>query len=302
VNHSAATPIIAGADRLVGHVQPIHERALRAMKALGEHRLEDARKNLDALHTSEPADRAWRHHLLGQLAMAQGNLDVAEKLFQSAAGLALQWGLGQDPPLTDALRLTTDAFTHLGRAHRRKDRLDQAIQAHRAGYQLRCEHGSEEERWESASELGLDHHLAGKFDDAIRWYEQAMDHALRTVENPLRRQAESRGRIAHALLSGGRFEEAATAARAARELWRRHDPGGLAAFRAELHLATALLAQAREQFEVDPAKVRTLAEEAVEQLTVARDELAAFGRDAASDVRACDDQLDFAARLRAAIA
>jgi tetratricopeptide (TPR) repeat protein len=283
--------------RPIGRVQPKHDRALRAVKALQEDRLDDAQNNVDAIPTDHPAPSAWKLYLQGRITFTLGEIASARNYFAQAAALALQRDPGGEFPEVDLCRLAGESLTHLGRAYRRAEQLDQAIRAHEASFQLRREHGSLEEQWESAADLGLDYDLARRFADAATWYERAQVLARRSSEAPLRKQAETTERLCATLLALQRFDEAEQAGRLAHALWREHDPGCIEVFRSEFQIGHALLAHAQALFDADPTGVWRLLEGAVESLTLARRELIAFGAEGAEDARSCEEQLDFAQRL-----
>ncbi len=281
-------------------VQP-GARALAALKALTENRLDDARTNVEEMPGHDPSDRAWKALLSGQIALAEGDLRTAESDLQTAAALALDYGLRDSAVAPKMFRLAARALNALGRTHRRRERLGGAARAHRAAYHLRAEYGSEDERWESAMDAGLDHHLARQPESAAEWLRRSLEHARRAVEEPLRKQALALGELCATLRTMERLDDAVAAARSARSLWRECDPGCRDGFRAELRVGHALLVQAQAQLDSNPEQARAHLEESIHCLAAARDELAAFGPEVLSDLRSCEDQLDFAGRLRASL-
>lgn len=277
-------------------VEPTHERAIRALKALDEGRWVDARKNADALPDVPIAELAWKTYLRGRVHLALNELKQAEVALERTAALAMEWA----PPSEntgsrfDAIRLSAEALEHLGRVYRRGERGERAIRAHLAAYRLRCEHGSAFEPWESAESLAVDYSLRGEFVEAKSWYERAIGHALSAgVEC----QAKSLGGLSAVQLAQGDSQAATEAARAACELWRNHSAGSVTRFLAEKQLGLCALRQAEARFEADPLRAGELVAGAIAVLAVAHREIAAFGAEASEEARECAELLDFARRL-----
>ncbi|MBU0716713.1 MAG: hypothetical protein KJ749_00560 [Planctomycetes bacterium] len=84
---SAEPPEIFERARPPGFVQPDHERAIRALRALAEERLNDAASNIEAIPESLPILQTWKQLLGGMLAIARGELSRARDLLSEAAGL-----------------------------------------------------------------------------------------------------------------------------------------------------------------------------------------------------------------------
>ena len=145
--------------------------------------------------------------------------------------------------------------------------------------------------------LAVDCTVRRRDDEAQHWCRVAIDLAVKTIEEPTRKQAQSWGRLATTLTSLSRHEEAVAAARTARDLWRKHDRSVVTAARADVDLAGVLMKYAESVYESDAAQARTLLNEALAFLTTAADELPPFGVEAAADVRRCTEQTDFARRL-----
>ena len=73
--------------RPVGAVQSAREEALRALKALDDHRPGDADKHLATLPDSQPGDRAWKFLISGLVAVERVRFAEAEAfLLQAWAG------------------------------------------------------------------------------------------------------------------------------------------------------------------------------------------------------------------------
>lgn len=284
-----------------GRVGPTHERATRAVKAIEENRLEDARRNAEAIPDAAIGDRAWKLYLLGRLRIENGELTEADAFFQNSAALAVQWGLEEPSFPSHPLRLAAEALEALGRCHRRREALDYALHAHQAAYHLRCEHGSAEEQWESAESLSLDFMLSRKFEEARTWSTRAVQHATTAGDPAFAKRAKSQGSLCTILVALGQFQPAVAEARAACELWRRWGPGERARFRAEMDLGDALLRQAQVLVDADPATAKVLLDDAFHTIENAQRELSAFGPDAADDVQSCHDLLDFTGRLLASV-
>ena len=295
---AAAQPL----RRPQGAVTPAHPRAARALEAIERGHTKAARAHLDALPAEESLDGAWRILLSGLLALQQSELEPARELLLRAASLAPVWTTAGGPTdLSAALRLSARALESVGWIFRRQDHPEQAYRAHLAAFHARCEHGSIEEVWESAVSLGLDADLARRYDVAQNWYHQAIAQAATASQEPHRRQAVAWAHLASSHVEAGQFLEAVSAARTARDCWRRHDPGCLAAALADVKLGYALLKLGQSQYESDPGDARAVLVEAVQWLTTSREGLRAFGASQMADVQWCDEQLDFAARLLAGL-
>jgi tetratricopeptide (TPR) repeat protein len=280
--------------------QPAHERAQRALKALDEDRLPDARMNTQAIAEDADADRAWKRHLEGLIAFREGELSAAVTLLERAAAVALQCAVRSADGDSDMVRLAARSLLQVGCAQRRRERLTEAIRAHQAAHRLGAECGTTEDRWRNEMEIGLDDHLLGRLDRAADWFRRAIESAKGAADAPHARQARAWARLCAALSALARLDESLDAARQARDAWLAHDPGCLERFRAEAHVAAALLALAQERLDTPP-QARTLIDEAVDLLSRARAELAAFGDDTRDEVLSCDERLDFARRLLAAL-
>lgn len=283
--------------RPTGHVRPTNERAVLALKAIHESRWPDAQKHIAAIPESPLREYAWRMYLAGLLASECNDFPKSETPLLAAASAAFVVGFAEEKSVAaDELRLGAAALEKLGTALRRQERLD-AYQAHLAAYRLREEHGSLDECWETAMSLAVDCTVARRDDEAQRWCRVAIDLAVKTPDQPIAKQAQSWDRLATALTSLGRHEEAVAAAKTAREFWRKHDRSAVTAARADLDVAHALVESAKSLYENDAAQARTFLNEAFAFLTKAADELPPYGVEAAADVRRCTEQADFARRL-----
>jgi len=281
-----------------GWVQPTHERALLALKAINESRWSDADKHVAAIPESPLYDYAWKVYLAGRLAAERHDFPAAEARFLEAASAALVSGLADEKNVsTDAMRLGAAAMEKLGCAYRRQERLDDAHHSHRAAYCLRQEHGSFDERWETAMSLAVDCTVARRHDEAQRWCRVAIGLAAAASDQPAAKQAQAWSRLSAALTALGRHEEAVAAARTARDFWRMHDIAAVTAARADLEVAQALMKFGESVYERDATAARTILSEALECLTTAAEELPPFGPEAADDVRRSAELTDFARRL-----
>ncbi|MEK7731397.1 MAG: hypothetical protein AAB363_06025 [Planctomycetota bacterium] len=288
--------------RPTGNVQPANERAVLALKAIHESRWSDAEKRIAAIPESPLGEYAWKMYLDGLLAGERNEFPKSETALLAAASAAFVVGFGDEKSVAaDALRLAAAAMEKLGYAHRRQERLADAYHAHLAAYRLREEHGSSDERWETAMSLAVDCTVSRRDDEAQRWCRVAIDLAVETSQQPIAKQAQSWGRLAFALISLGRHDEAVAAARTARDLWRIHDRSAVTAARADVDLAGALMKHAESIYESECAQARKLLSEALAFLATAADELPPFGPEAAADVRRCAEQTDFARRLLASL-
>jgi len=81
-------------------------------------------------------------------------------------------------------------------------------------------------------------------------------------------------------------------------LWRDVDGSSAEVPLAEVVLGTALLRQGQSGAETDPARACAGLEAAMDALSKAGEALRAFGAEYAADVALCEEQIDFARRLR----
>jgi hypothetical protein len=241
----------------------------------------------------------WKLYLHGCLAIEQADFDVAEPLFLQAFSLAFVNGMGEEDGVDgESLRLAARVLDRVGWIYRRKDRPVDAIRTHLAAYSLRRQHGSFEEVWETATELGLDADVARRYEDARRWHRVAIEVAEKTAEEPARRQAVAWTNLSRSCGDDGKHDEAVSAARTARNWWREHELGAVTAARADGRLGGALLKQGEALHGGDDKLAKAVLDESVEWLATAAEALAAFGPDHAAEAQSCLEQKDFAERLR----
>lgn len=287
----------------LGFVQPPHDRARRALIALEERRFRDAEEHIAALPETDIVDRAWRLVLRGMLHIGRKQLSAARADLLEAAALAFGCQYDDaDVPRPELIRLAALALCRAGWVYRRHDRPRDAYRLHRTSYALRCAHGSAAEQWEAALELALDAQIEKRFDVATQWLDRAAEHAAAahsTDGAPPASVMTARtwSQRAALLTDAARLEDAVPAARKAAALWHAARAAEPDAPVADARLGHALLRQAEALYEHDPARALDAARESLALLATARDELLAFGEDAAEDAAWCADQVEFARRL-----
>ena len=302
MNETPGKSLSQTGTRPTGFVKPTHERALSALKAIEANQIADAEKHIAAIPDSPLIDRAWKLLLRGLLAVRQADFAAAEVPLLQACSVGLIAGLGKrenaDP---DALRFCALALHHAGRVYRRQDRPEDAFHAHLAAHHLRQQHGSLDELWETAIELGLDADVDRRYREGQEWHRTAIDIAERTSEEPERKQAVAWSNLAVSHAESGGYDEAVSAARTARDWWRQHDIGAATAAQADLKLGGVLLKQGEALHERGDPSAKAALGEAVEWLAAAHKALQAFGPDNAADAQLCLEQQDFAHRLLASL-
>ena len=281
----------------MGDVQPTHEQAVRALRALAGLRHADAERHAAAAPEAPLLARSWKLLIRGLLTIERTELRDAEPLLLQAAALAFIDAVGEGDEGSSASRVAAKALHHLGWVYRREERVAEAVRVHRAALLLRERFGSFEELWETTCELGLDADVARSFDEAERSHHQAIDLATRCTQEPVRREAVARTNLATSLAESHRYEHAVAAARSARDAWRRHDVTVATAVEADLNLGSTLLMHGQSLSEREDANARSVVAEATEFLTIAHQGLSAFGSDYAAQAACCRAQLDFANRL-----
>lgn len=243
----------------------------------------------------EAIDYAWRLLLSAMLRLKRGEWISAEPLLREVAETA---GTGHD---SDILRVGARVLDRLGWLYRRQDRPDQAYRVHLAAYHIRDRHGSHEELWETATDLGIDADLARRYAVAQAWHRAAIEAGTRAAEQPTAKQAMAWTNLSSSLTKGGLHDQAVEAARTARSRWLEHDIADVSAARADMNLGCALLRLGEFLHDRDVDKCQVALDEASEWLTLSREALLAFGPQHAADTRWCEEQIDFAKRLRATL-
>jgi len=285
--------------RPIGPVQPEEESTVRAMRALERGRLGEAEKYIDLIPDSEPVGHTWKLFVQGLLAVERGDLAFAGPLLLQVASQASHEGEALQTPFDlTMLRLSARALEKVGWIYRRQDRPDDAYRTHRLAYDIRAKHGSFEEVWEAATSLGLDADLARRYEDGQAWHRVAIEAGGHAAEQPQRKRAVAWTNLAASLTKSGSHDRAVEAARTARSWWHKHDITAVSAARADMILGGTLLKQGEALHGSDPERAGTVLEEATEWLTASREALLAFGPDNAVDADWCDQQADFARRLR----
>jgi hypothetical protein len=298
-------------------VQPLGESAVQAIKALDDGRLRDAEEHIDAAEDDTPLDGLWRQFLRALAAAKRGDFAVALPLLRAVAAEAPTMTHGLKPARSsadstpgacldrDILRLAARALEHVGRIYHRQDRPQGCYDAHRDAYDIRNKHGSFEEVWESAGSLGMAADLGGRHADGQAWYRIAAEAGAKANEDAESKQASAWSNLSASLIESGLHDQAVDAARTAQHWWHKHDIGDVAAARADMNLGNALLKLGESLHDRDPARAKAILEEAIEWLGSSREALLAFGhegppfsRSTYADARWCDEQADFARRLR----
>lgn len=278
-------------------IEPPAKRGALAVAALGDGRLADAAKHIQAMDEATPLERAWKLSLAGRLAVAKTQWDQAEgSLLRAFAVAHVECRDAKD--VSDAARLCIHVLTRVGWIHRRKERAAQARRYHLAAFDLAERSGSFDELWEIATELGLDAEVLGDYADARTWHQRAVTFGERAGVEPVRLQAAACGNLSRILLQGGAADQATAIAEKALGLWRQFDPGALEVPRAERRLGECMLKQAETMVSDRPETARGLLDEALGRLNAAREALEAFGPAGAVDAESCAETIDFATRLR----
>lgn len=275
--------------------------------------------------------QVWVWIVTGLVREARGDLSEATRAFEDAARLRNPVSMrtpvreSERDPLrcaserasgsaievqeSDAWRVRALALECLGRMLRRMDDPIRAKEAHRESLDTRETFGSWEECWRSAHELAQDAWVSGDAEDAIRWHRKAEAHAASLGEEGAQLRAESLRDLARVLHEKGDAGGAIAAAAASMEIKNRLEPSGLGTFRTALELARYRVAQFARALDVTPIEVpRTEGHGSAESLdsvmrdvAALREEFRAWAWDGSDDVSQCEDILDFAGRLRAAV-
>ena len=286
--------------RPLGFLQPTHERAVRAMKALKEKRLADAAGHIAALPDSPLIECAWKSLLAGLSAIERLDFATAETVLREAAEVASRDQTSSElSEQAVRARLSATALEKIGWLRRRRDHAQQAYTVHLEAYRLREAWGSAEELWETAISLGQDARVARRIEEAQTWFEKAVVHAGVADLEACRLRAVAYAQLAVVLTDRGRHEQAVDAARSALAQWRQHDPGGVDTARALMELSHALLKRGEALVECGDPCAPAVLEELLKGLQAAHEELSAFGPTCFAEVQSCLALQDFARRLLA---
>ena len=301
--------------RPVGFVQPAGGPSLLAAKAINEGRVDEAKRHAAGITDDTLIARAWRALLLALITIEQGELSRAEPLLLEASAMALEESeVPPAHPIESSSRLRTGAraLVHLGWLYRRTERCADASRVHLAAHLLREDHGSYEEIWESATELGLDADVARTFEDGQRWHRRAVEAAQSAHEEPLKKQALAWTNLVTSHEAADQVDEAVEVARTAQHCWHQFDSAAVTAVRADAKLGRALLKKgerlcrsgdpdaAPAEADLATAERQNAVEvlgEAVNLLAAARDGLLAFGSEYRNEADSCHDQEELASRL-----
>lgn len=288
--------------RPVGHVSPDSampgiEEAGRAIRAIHRERWDQAVQQIKHIADSPPIAHAWKLLLSARVDFLRGRLDEAQAASMQAAEL---FGLLDDHEAADHQRAQAAAHSLLGTVYRRRERLEEAASAHTAAHVLLQQHGSHEELWEVASELGHDALIARDFTRAQEWYQRAESTGGHATVEPSNLQALSSTHRCTALMRQEKHADAVDAARSAMNHWRDFDATAVAVAQAGFLLGSALLTHAESLLDLDPAESQVLSQQAVQNLSKALDSMRAFGTKALLDMNECDQRLEVARRLQSA--
>lgn len=290
--------------RPVDPLQPDHENAVLAIVALDQNRIADAKHHVELIPEKPLLNRAWKMLLHGRVSTEQSQPVEAESSFLQSAALAFidEMGAGEDrTQQANQLRLCACALHFAGRVLRRRDKPADAHQTHKSSYHLREKHGSIDELSETAIELGLDLDLMRKYEDARVWYHKAVDLARQSRHDPLQKQAIAWTHLSNNFAECDQWVDAVDAARNARNAWVERDASDVSVAQAELTLGSALLKFAACLREKNDEQSGAILEESLNRLNEAHESLLAFGSDHAADAHWCNEQIQFAQQLQAAM-
>ncbi len=299
MSEATAEITTSSGSRPAGCLKPSDDGAASALAAIETGCCESAERTIASLSEVTPIEQAWKLVLRGQLAVKRVRFAEAEALLKQACSVTSAAGTLSEVADPFVLRLRARALHYLGWLHRRQDRPGEAFDAHLAAYVLRTKCGSFDELWQTAVELGMDAEVGRRLEDARRWYHIAILTAGKSSHEPSGKQAVAWTHLSNCLAEGGRCEDAVSAARQARQWWRRHDIGAASAARAELTLGSVLVKQGEMLCERNDRLAGTVLDEALKRLAGAREALLAFGPDYGTDAQLCLEQKDFAERLLA---
>ncbi len=290
---SGSQPFTDSPATPTGFLEPTRDRVRRAWTALQDGRLDDAARHLTKLPEGSDGDPAWHSFLKGEVAVHRRAFDEALTAFSEAVSAS--------GAISDGARLAAMAWERIGLMHRRREELDLAAAAHDRAYQLREQHGSAVERWESAHSRAVTAALGGKTDESVEWFRVALACAGDVAEGSNRCLGMTHSSLADVWTTASCGAQAVSSSRAALACWLRDDPGSVEAARAELRLGRVLTRHGESLMESSPESAAGVVDEAIARLTSAKEALLAFGPEAHADALWCADLLDFALRLHAVL-
>ncbi|UCE58466.1 MAG: hypothetical protein JSU63_13605 [Phycisphaerales bacterium] len=285
--------------RPTGMVQPAGEQGRRALAAIDKGRLGDAEQHVAAMPEESPVDRAWRLLLRSALAARGDDLSLAKALLLEALSVyeSVETQAASEST-AEELRVVALVYEKLGWVYRRQDRPPDALAAHSRAFVIRRECGSLEEVWETATSLGVDADLAGRYVDGQSWHRFAVDVGKKAAEEPGKKETIAWTNLSSSLAAAGGYNQAVEAARSAWKCWLDHDMGHINAARSELNLGHMLLKHAESLSATNADQAKGVLDEAAARLESALEGLLAFGPIAGADATWCSEQVDFVRRLR----
>ncbi|MFQ5462856.1 MAG: tetratricopeptide repeat protein [Phycisphaerae bacterium] len=285
-----------------GTLLPASAEARRILEALQCEDASEAARRLSAWQPEAPLDRAWRLTLSGEIALLRKELMAAAvRLCQAFTQARILAADPMEQDVATADRLAARALLQLGRAYRRQDRVDDARRAHRAAYEGIRRFGSAEESWLIQRELALDARIAHDFEAAIEHIDQALAFVSQCVEPASQKRAVCLTEWVYIRLGQERWEQAVAKAREAMIAWEEHDRSSDGVPRAEALLGTTHLRRGQSLIEKDRQRAGSALDAAIQTMMHAREALEAFGADQDPDIALCNEQIDFAQRLRASL-
>jgi tetratricopeptide (TPR) repeat protein len=283
-----------------GRLLPENDCALRAIKALDENRLDDAAKHISSIPDNAPLNRAWKQFLSGKLAWQQHDLPLAETQLKIALETvdSIERSI---PDQGDSHRLPAIIHELLGTVLRRQDRLCESLLCHQKAYQMRREHGSAQELFESASSLGVTYHVLRNFSEAARWFERSKQHAESCPTDNRAFIAEAQTNLATVFEHEGHHQGALFAARTARNIWYDIEPSSPQCLLADVSLGSKLLNLGQEYLESADPRAGEVLSEAIRLLNECDIALRAYGDEHREIAAVLSEKIDFANRLASSL-
>lgn len=292
---------LATADRPQGRLEPTDDRARRAVKAIDEHRFDDAAKHIAAMHDDSIATRSWKSYLSGRFHWERHDLVEAEKHLAETIDLLKKNKDAYNELVNgESVRLAASAHELMGNVLRRQDRPVSAYEHHQIAYQARNTFGTNDELCESAASLGIDLQIMQDRPNAVHWHQMAVSHAEQ-IDRTSSLFRASLTNLSKAYSENEQFTEAVEAARSAHDLWHQIDPAAPEATSANANVAAALLRLAQSQMETDLPYAEKTLHEVAQRFDAARVTLLSYGPEFNNEARQCTEKLDFANRLIASL-